>query len=68
MSASSRPLSGDPSPTISIANSCAQHTVRPNKLKCWGYEQRKVYCRVNKGDQEVVQALKRLELPWQSIF
>ena len=43
-------------------------TLRPNELKCWGWEQRKVYCRANKGDQEVVQALKRLELPWQSIF
>ena len=43
-------------------NSCTRCTVRPNKLKCWGLEQRKVYCKTMQGD-ELVLALKSLELP-----
>ena len=29
----------------------AQHTVRPNKSKCWSLEQRKIYCRALVGDK-----------------
>ena len=78
MTVSTRPLSGDPSWSHSAngqycdgslnASSWAQHTVRPNKPKRQSWQQRKVYCRAKQGDQEVVQALKRLELPWQSVF
>lgn len=30
---------------LSNPSSCAWHTVRPNNLKCWNFEQRKVYCK-----------------------
>ena len=30
---------------------CAQHTVRPNKQKCWSSEQRRVYCRAMQGER-----------------
>ena len=33
------------------ASSCAQCTVRPNKLKHWSLQQSKVYCRAKKGEQ-----------------
>ena len=49
---------------------CAQCTVRPNKLKCWRLEQRKVYCKAMQGDK-VAHALESLKLPkgfWQSTF
>ena len=29
---------------------CARHTARPNKLKRWSLEQRKVYCRTVQGE------------------
>ena len=41
---------------------CAQCTMRPNKLKSWSLEQRKVYCRAMQGD------MKTLEGFWQSTF
>ena len=46
------------------------HEVRPNKLKCWSLEQRKVYCKAMQRD-EVAHALKSPEFPegcLQSIF
>ena len=55
---------------FTVKSSYAQHRVRPNKLKRWSLEQRKVYCRAMQGD-EAPHALKSLKLPEgfrQSIF
>ena len=52
------------------SDSCAGHTVRPNRPKPRSLEQRKVYCKAMQGN-EVAYALKCLEVPegfWQSIF
>ena len=43
-------------------SSCAQRTVRPNKLKHRSVEQRKVYCRAEKGEQ-VASAQKKPKHP-----
>ena len=32
-------------------SSCAQRIVRPNKLKLWSFEQKKVYCKALLGDK-----------------
>ena len=32
-------------------SSCAQRIVRPNKLKLWSFEQKKVYCKTLLGDK-----------------
>ena len=44
---------------------CARRTVRPNKLKCWSLEQRKVYCRPEQGEWVTPKLLKVFQ---QSIF